>query len=122
MKYKELKEKVEEWGRKYNYKPVIKVGCEYIEVMLEGNGYVSRICAIHKSERFVLDLIWPANRDLPENARNELIIKLKNAYVNIAITERRLREDNKDSINVKKLKSARESLRDVFRELVYEDK
>lgn len=91
MKYSELKKAIEEWGEKYHYKPVIKAGCQYIEIVLEGNGYVSRICVISKSERFVLDLIWPAHRDLSENAKNDLF----KIVTKLAGTDPKDREDEK---------------------------
>lgn len=72
MRYKEFKKAVEVWGRKYNYNPVIDVASTYIEIAFEDEYYMNRICAIHKSERFVLDLNWNLFINLSDNEKRDL--------------------------------------------------
>ena len=55
MRYIEFKEKIEIWGRIYNYKPEFKVDDNYVYMMFEGNDYIG---SVHKSKRFVIDLNW----------------------------------------------------------------
>ena len=74
MTFKEFKEEIENWGKIYDYKTVVEVDCNYlyIEIMFEGNGYPDTICAVHKSERFVIDLDWIPYKNLSENEKKEL--------------------------------------------------
>lgn len=72
MRYKEFKEKVEAWGKKYNYYPLIDVGFSYVYITLEDDIYAGIICEIHKSEKFVINLNRGLYRDLPENAKSDL--------------------------------------------------
>ena len=72
MTYKEFKNAVEDWGRKYNYKPVVEVDPYCIYMTCDCKDSHSRIFDIHKSERFVIDLNWTSYRHLSENEKEEL--------------------------------------------------
>lgn len=91
MRYKEFKEKVEDWGRKYNYKPILEDGFNYVHIMFKDYDYKGRICEIHKSERFVIDLDWRLYRDLSEDAKNDLF----KIVTELAATKSEDREDEK---------------------------
>lgn len=71
MTFKELKEKIKEWGEKYNYKTIVNDCDGYIEILLQGH-YTHMLCTIRKSERFVVNLNWEKYRNLPENAKLDL--------------------------------------------------
>ena len=72
MRYKEFKEKVEAWGRRYDYKPVIEADFHRVYITLEEDDYSGDVCTIHNSERFVIDLNFESYRDFSENEKNDL--------------------------------------------------
>ena len=92
MKYKEFKKAVEDWGRKYHYKPVIDVASTYIEIAFEDEYYMDRICTIHKSKRFVVDLNSNLFKSFFDDARNDLF-KIVSEF---ATTKPEEREDEKE--------------------------
>ena len=91
MKYIELKRVVEEWGKKYGYKPVIEVDFNYVNIGLEGDVLYDIICEIHKTQRCVIDLNWTPFRNLSENAKGHLF----NIVTEFAATKPEDREDEK---------------------------
>ena len=91
MRYKEFEKAVEDWGEIYNYNPIINVGSTYIEIAFEEEDYVRIICAIHKSERFVMYLHWELYRSLSENVKDHLF-KIVTEFAATPIEER---EDEK---------------------------
>ena len=72
MRYIEFKEQIENWGKVYGYKPVIEVDSHYVNIRLEGNGYLDVICEIHKTQRCVIDSNFTPFRNLSENAKGHL--------------------------------------------------
>ena len=93
MRYKELKEETENWGKIYDYKAVVEVDHNYIyiEIMFEGDGYPDTVCEIHKSKGSIIDLDWPTYKSLPEDARNDLF----KIVTEFAATKPEDREDKK---------------------------
>ena len=91
MRYKEFKEKVEDWGKVYGYKPVVTVDFNYVNIGLEGDVLYDIICEIHKTQRCVIDLNWTPFRNLSENAKGHLF----NIVTEFAATKPEDREDEK---------------------------
>lgn len=91
MKYREFKNAVEEWGKKYGYEPLIHAASTYIDIAIKDEDYVRTICAIHKSERFVIYLHWELYRSLSESAKGHLF----KIVTEFAATKPEDREDEK---------------------------
>lgn len=72
MTFKEFKEKIKAWGEKYNYNTVVYDCDDHIKITVEDEDFIHMICAVHKTERFVMDLVWMAYRLLPENEKHDL--------------------------------------------------
>lgn len=92
MTYKEFEEKVKEWGEKYNYNVVVEknISDDSIGIMLKDKP----CCIVHKLERFVMDLMWIAYKELPENERNDLF----KIVTEFSATKIKDREDEKQFI------------------------
>ena len=92
MTYKEFEEKVKEWGEKYNYNVVVEknISDGNIGIMLKDKP----CCIVHKLERFVMDLMWIAYKELPENERNDLF----QIVTEFSATKIKDREDEKKFI------------------------
>ena len=92
MTYKELQKKVKEWGEKYNHNVVIdnNVTDDSIGIILKDK----HCCVVHKLERFVMDLMWIAYKELPENERNDLF----QIVTEFSATKIKDREDEKKFI------------------------
>ena len=92
MTFKELQKKVKEWGEKYNHNVVIdnNISDGNIGIMLKDKP----CCIVHKLERFVMDLMWIAYKELPENERNDLF----QIVTEFSATKIKDREDEKQFI------------------------
>ena len=91
MRYKEFKKAVEDWGRKYNYKPVVEGDFNYVYITFKDDSYIDFVCEIHKSERFVIDLNWGTYKALSDDAKNDLF----KIVTEFAATKPEEREDEK---------------------------
>lgn len=92
MTFKEFEEKVKEWGEKYNHNAVVEnnVTDDSIGIILKDKP----CCVVHKLERFVMDLMWIAYIELPENERNDLF----KIVTEFSATKIKDREDEKKFI------------------------
>ena len=93
MRYKEFKTYIEDWGKKHDYNLAVKDRFDYhfIEMVFGDGGYTDTVCAIHKSERFVIDLRWATYRNLSENEKKDLF----EIVTEFAATKPEEREDEK---------------------------
>lgn len=91
MKYKEFKEKIEGWGRKYNYETEVEINYTYVCVKIK-SGIIFRIIAIIRTNSTgALDTDWSFFRDIKEDARAELF----DILVDLAKTPTGDRKDEK---------------------------
>lgn len=91
MNYNEFKEKVEDWGKKYDYNTTIGYGSDYIYMMLDEVDYSNIVFHIDELERFVIDLDWEGYKSLSENERKDLF----EIVTEFAETKPENREDEK---------------------------
>lgn len=91
MRFKEFKKEVEEWGRIYNYKPVVEGEFSNIRIAFKDDDCSGLLCEIHKTQRFVINLYWSIYINFSENARNDLF----EIVTEFAATKPEEREDEK---------------------------
>ena len=73
MKYKEFKEKVEAWGRKYNYETEVEIKCNYVYVKTKFAMLFKRVARIRADLTWAIDTDWNSFTDIKEDARVELL-------------------------------------------------
>lgn len=97
MRYKELKEKVEEWGQKYGIATEIRMDENLIEICSKTVGdelvFTKPLAYINKNKRLTFSLTWGIFRDvdLTEFAKNALF----EIILTFAQTDPKDREDEK---------------------------
>ena len=91
MTFKEFKEKIKEWGEKYNYKTVVYDYDDHIKITVEDEDFIHMICTVHKTETFVMDVMWMAYRLLSENEKSDLF----KIVTEFSVTKIEDREDEK---------------------------
>ena len=96
MTFKEFEKKVKEWGEKYNYNVVVdnNISDGNIGIVLGDEHANHMVCIVNKLERFVMDLMWIAYKELPENERNDLF----QIVTEFSATKIKDREDEKQFI------------------------
>lgn len=93
MTYKEFKEKIEVWGRKYNYVTEVTTNIVETALKVESNGWFHCNTHISNRYRFVLDTDWKHFKEIEERARGELFsIILK--FAKTPIEERKKKRRN----------------------------
>lgn len=73
MRYKEFKEKIEDWGRKYNYETEVEIKCNYVYVKTKFAMLFKRVARIRTDLTWALDTDWSSFTDIKEDARVELL-------------------------------------------------
>ena len=73
MRYKEFKEQIENWGRKYNYETEVEIKCIYVYVKTKFGMLFKRISRIRTDSTWALDTDWSSFTDIKEDARVELL-------------------------------------------------
>lgn len=92
MRYKEFKNAVEDWGRKYHYEPVISEDCHNIHMKFDNAINCDIVFEIYKLDKFGIDLNWGLYRTLPDDAKEELF----EIVTELAATKPEDREDRED--------------------------
>ena len=87
MRYKEFKEKVEAWGQKYYYKPIVKGVA--IQIYYEGDYRV--VATADNKTRLAINTDWFCYRNLQDDAKKELF----KIVTEFAATDPADREDEK---------------------------
>lgn len=72
MRYKEFEEKIEAWGRKYGYEPLVEKDINNIYVSVIYGISQIIILTTSNSERYVMDLNWSSYIPFPKNAKGDL--------------------------------------------------
>lgn len=73
MTYKEFKEQIENWGRKYNYETEVEIKCIHVYVKTKFGMLFKRMARIRTDSTWALDTDWSSFTDIEEDARVELL-------------------------------------------------
>ena len=94
MKYKEFKERIEDWGQKHDYKTEVETNFNHVYVSTKSDGVFRTLAIIRANSPGALDTDWEFFRDIKEDARVELL----SIVAELAKTPIKDREDEKSFI------------------------
>ena len=91
MRYKEFKNAVGDWGRKYDYKPIIKINGYSVLLKMTINGKYKPMVRISNIDSYALDTNYLYFNDLANDAKQDLY----KIVTELAATKPEEREDKK---------------------------